>query len=41
LGVAIDIGIVDPKNHRSTIAAGVKPIEDEGSSTSNMQKSSR
>src|SRR5260370_15123546 len=36
--VALDIGIVEAQDHSSSVATGVKPVEDEGASTANVQK---
>ncbi len=41
VGVALDIGVVEAKNHRSSVVAGVKPVENEGAGAANMQKAGR
>ena len=38
VGIALDIGVIETQNHGSSIVAGVKPVEDEGTRTANVQK---
>jgi hypothetical protein len=40
VGIALDIGVIEAEDHGSSIVAGVKPVEDEGASTANVQKTS-
>src|SRR5215831_1835571 len=37
-GVALDVGVVQAKNHRAAMVAGIEPVEDEGSRAAHMQK---
>jgi hypothetical protein len=38
LGVALDIGVIESENHRSSMMAGVKPVKDKGTGAADMQK---
>ena len=38
LGVPLDVRIVEPEHHGSAVMAGIEPVEDEGSGTSDVQK---
>jgi hypothetical protein len=41
VGIALDVGVIEAEDHGSSIVAGIKPVEDEGSGTANVQKTSR
>ena len=38
VGVALDIGVIEPQDHGSTVVTGIEPVEDEGASTADVQK---
>jgi len=38
VGVALDVGIIEAEDHGSMVVTGVKPIENEGASAADMQK---
>ena len=38
LGVALDIGVVQPQHHGSVVVAGIEPIEDKRARAADMQK---
>jgi hypothetical protein len=37
-GVALDIGVVEAKDHGAVVMAGVKPVEDEGAGAADVEK---
>src|SRR5580692_8697505 len=41
LGVAFHVGVIETQHHGSVIVARIEPIEDEGSSTADVEKASR
>ena len=41
VGVALNIGVVEPQYHRPSIMTGVEPVEDESAGTAHMQKTRR
>ena len=38
VGVALDVGIIEPQHHGSYVVTGVEPVENKGSGTANVQK---
>ncbi len=38
VGVALDVGIIEPQHHGSSVVTGVEPVENKGSGTANVQK---
>ena len=38
VGVALDIGVIEPQDHGSPVVTSVEPVEDEGASAANVQK---
>jgi hypothetical protein len=39
VGVALDVGVVEPQDHRAAIPAGIQPVENKGASAAHMKKS--
>src|SRR5580658_7905356 len=40
IGVALDIGVVKSQDHGSSVMVGIKPVENEGAGTTDVQKTS-
>lgn len=40
VGIALDVGVIQPEDHGSPVMTGVEPVEDEGAGTANVQKTS-
>ena len=38
IGVALDIGIIEPQDHGSSVVPGIEPVENKGSGTADVQK---
>src|SRR5579862_5212903 len=41
VGIPLHVGVIQPQNHRSAIPAGVQPVENEGASAADVEKSRR